>query len=47
MDAYIKEKCGIDSEPLPFSYENYEIYRHMETGRWFAVFIVISKTSMI
>ncbi len=40
LDAYTKEKYDIDPEMLPFSHENYEIYRHTETGKWFAVFIV-------
>ena len=40
IDAYTKEKYGIDPEILPFSREDYEIYRHTETGKWFAVFIV-------
>ncbi len=40
IDAYTKETYDIDPEILPFSHEDYEIYRHKETGRWFAVFIV-------
>lgn len=40
LDAYTKEKYGIDPETLPFSHEDYEIYRHTETGKWFAVFVV-------
>lgn len=43
LDAYVKEKYQIEPEILPFSYENYEIYRHTETGRWFAVFIAKSR----
>ena len=40
LDAYTKDKYGIEPEMLPFSHENYEIYRHTESGKWFAVFIV-------
>ena len=40
LDEYTKEKYGIEPEILPFSREDYEIYRHTETGKWFAVFIV-------
>ncbi len=40
LDAYAKEKYGVLPEVLPFSHEDYEIYRHADTGKWFAVFIV-------
>ena len=40
LDAYVKEKYQIEPEILPFSHEKYEIYRHADTGKWFAVFIV-------
>ena len=40
LDAYVKQKYGVVSELLPFSHEDYSIYRHTRTGRWFAVFIV-------
>ena len=40
LDAYVKQKYGIEPELLPFSHEKYEIYRHADTGKWFAVFIV-------
>lgn len=40
IDTYVKRKYGIDPEILPFSHEDYEIYRHTDTGKWFAVFIV-------
>ena len=40
LDAYVMEKYHIFPEILPFSHENYAIYRHTDTGKWFAVFIV-------
>ena len=40
LDAYVKDKYRIDPEVLPFAHEDYEIYRHQDTGKWFAVFIV-------
>ena len=33
IDAYTKEKFGIEPEILPFSHEDYEIYRHKENGK--------------
>lgn len=45
IDAYTKEKYGIDPEILPFSHEDYEIYRHTENGKWFAVFIVKERSA--
>ncbi len=45
IDVYIKEKYGIDPEILPFAHEDYEIYRHTETGKWFAVFIVKERSA--
>lgn len=39
LDKYVKNMYGITPEILPFSHENYEIYRHTDTGKWFAVFI--------
>ena len=39
LDAYVKKSYGIEPEILPFSKEDYAIYRHADTGKWFAVFI--------
>lgn len=33
LDAYVKVKYGIDPEILPFSKEDYGVYRHPETGK--------------
>ena len=40
LDSYVMEKYRIEPEILPFSREDYAIYRHAVTGKWFAVFIV-------
>lgn len=40
LDAHVKKKYGIEPEILPFIKETYDVYRHKETGKWFAVFIV-------
>ena len=40
LDAYVKDKYRIEPEILPFAHADYEIYRHQDTGKWFAVFIV-------
>lgn len=45
LDAYVKEKYEIDPEILPFSKEDYDVYRHQDTGRWFAVFIVKDRSA--
>lgn len=45
LDAYVKKNYGIEPEILPFSKEDYEIYRHADTGKWFAVFIVKDRTA--
>jgi len=45
IDVYAKEKYGIDPEILPFSHEDYEIYRHTENGKWFGVFIVKERSA--
>ena len=39
LDAYVSEKYGIEPEWLPLFHEDYAVYRHTETGKWFAVFI--------
>ena len=45
LDAHVKEKYGIEPEILPFSKEDYSVYRHPDTGRWFAVFIVKERSA--
>lgn len=45
LDAYVYKKYGIEAEILPFSRENYAVYRHEDTGRWFAVFIVKERSA--
>lgn len=45
LDAHVKEKYGIEAEILPFSKEDYGVYRHPDTGRWFAVFIVKDRSA--
>ena len=35
IDSYIKDKYDIDPEIFPFSHEDYEIYRHADTGSAF------------
>ena len=40
LDAYTQDQYGVDPEILPFSHEDYEIYRHTDPGKWFAVFVV-------
>ena len=46
LDAYVGAQYGVVPEVLPFSHEEYEIYRHVDTGKWFAVFIVSADTWM-
>ncbi len=45
LDAYVKEKYGIDPEILPFSKEVDGVYRHPDTGKCFAVFIVKERSA--
>lgn len=45
LDAHVKEKYRIEPEILPFSKEDYGVYRHPDTGRWFAVFIVKDRSA--
>lgn len=45
LDAYVKRNYEIEPEILPFSKEDYAIYRHADTGKWFAVFIVKERTA--
>ncbi len=43
LEAYVKEKFNIEPEQLPFNHEDYAVFRHSDSGKWFAVFIVKSR----
>lgn len=45
LDAYVKEKYGIEPEVMSFFREKHEVYRHPETGKLFAFFIVKERSS--
>ncbi|MBR0391478.1 MAG: MmcQ/YjbR family DNA-binding protein, partial [Oscillospiraceae bacterium] len=36
--------CNIESEQLPFNHEDYAIFRHTDSGKWFAVFIAKTRS---
>lgn len=40
LENYAKKKYRVESEQLPFNREDYAIFRHADSGKWFAVFIV-------
>ena len=40
LNDYAKKKYGVGQEPLGFAHEDYAICRHLDGGKWFAVFIV-------
>ncbi len=42
LEAYVKQKYNVEPEQLPFNHEDYAIFRHPDSGKWFAVFIVKS-----
>lgn len=44
LEAYAKKKYRAQPEQLPFSREDYAIFRHPDSGKWFAVFIVKPRT---
>ena len=46
LDSYVREKYRIDPEILPFSQADYAIYRHGDTGKWFAVLIVKDRQAL-
>gem|GEM_PF-1020957 len=43
LEAYAKKKYKAVPEQLPFHNEDYAIFRHPDSGKWFAVFIVKSR----
>ena len=40
LEVYAKKKYRVEPEQLPFNHEDYAIFRHPDSGKWFAVFIV-------
>ncbi len=44
VEEYAKKKYGVEAEQLPFNKEDYAVFRHADTGKWFAVFIVKAYT---
>ena len=40
LESYVLAKYQVVAEQLPFSHEDYAIFRHKDSGRWFAMFIV-------
>ena len=44
LEAYVKEKYNIESEQLPFNHEDYVIFRHADSSKWFAVFIAKTRS---
>ena len=45
LEAYAREKYRVEAEQLPFNPEDYAIFRHADSGKWFAVFVVKSRQS--
>lgn len=43
LEDYAKEKYKVEAEQLPFNREDYAIFRHSDSGKWFACFIVKSR----
>ncbi len=43
VEVYAKKKYKVIPEQLPFNNEDYAIFRHTVSGKWFAVFIVKSR----
>ena len=40
IEAYARERYGVEAEQLPFNHEDYAVLRHQGSGKWFAVFFV-------
>lgn len=37
IEAYARERFGVEAEQLPFNHEDYAVLRHQDSGKWFAV----------
>ena len=40
LESYAKRTYHVEAERLPFNNEDYAVFRHINSGKWFAVFIV-------
>ena len=46
IEAYARERYGVEAEQLPFNHEDYAVLRHQDSGKWFAVFFVKPRTAL-
>ena len=44
--AYMKEKYGAPPENLWIRYPNYAIFRHEDSGKWFALMMDVEKSKL-